>query len=159
MKSYETLEHTADIGLRIRGKSLEKLFLNAASGLFFLITGADEIKSEEKLIQQDFYLEAESLEELFLKWMKELLFVFSAHHWIPVRFDFHKGVGAALVAALPKTGQAQGPPLHLQATGYGVTYDPTRHGQHYEVKAVTYHQFKFEKKSDGSFEAEVILDI
>ncbi len=39
-KDFELVEHTADIGLKVYGKSEKELFINAARGMFFLITGS-----------------------------------------------------------------------------------------------------------------------
>ena len=36
-KFFEIIAHTADIGLKVYGKSIEALFVNAAKGLFVLI--------------------------------------------------------------------------------------------------------------------------
>lgn len=144
MKSrpFEILEHTADIGLRIRGKSLEELFLNAAAGLFFLIAGEDRPASAGKAPETKMKFSEEKTEQLFLKWLRELLFYFSAKRYIldSIRFE--------------ELNEKS-----LRASAGGWIFDPARDEQHYEVKAVTYHQFKFEKKKDGSFEAEMILDI
>ena len=41
MKNYELIEHTADVGIRVRGKGLNELFQNAAVAMF-------EIIAEEK---------------------------------------------------------------------------------------------------------------
>ena len=37
MKSYEVLNHTADIGIVAWGKSLEEVFAHPAQGFFYLI--------------------------------------------------------------------------------------------------------------------------
>ena len=71
MKPYEIIDHTADIGLRIRGRTLPELFTHAALGLFDLITDLDEIPLGKERIP--LHLKAEDLGDLFLKWLRELL--------------------------------------------------------------------------------------
>ena len=141
MIPYEVIEHTADIGLKIRGENLEALFRHAALGLFSLITDLDKIKQSENRASFNFQLEAENAGDLLLKWLREILFVFSVKRRVPCEVDFQniqqKKLSVKIEAGL---------------------FDPDRHEQRYEVKAVTYHGFKIEEK-DGGWVAEVILDI
>ena len=47
----------------------------------------------------------------------------------------------------------------LTATAFGEPFDPARHGIGREVKAVTYHGLSVERQPDGTWLAEVIVDI
>ncbi len=141
MIPYEVIEHTADIGLKIRGENLEALFRNASLGLFSLITNIDTIKQSENKVSLEFQLEAENAGELLLKWMREILFFFSAKRYIPCEINF-ENIQQKKLSVKIKTGN----------------FDPNKHEQRYEVKAVTYHGFKIEENPDG-WMAEVILDI
>ena len=47
----------------------------------------------------------------------------------------------------------------LTATAHGEPLDPTRHQLAREVKAITYHGLHAEKQPDGTWFAEVIVDI
>ena len=46
MRSYETFDHTADIGLIARGRTLKGLFANAAAGLVDLIVDPTGLREE-----------------------------------------------------------------------------------------------------------------
>ncbi|MBI3306969.1 MAG: archease [Candidatus Omnitrophica bacterium] len=139
---YKIIEHTADIGLKIYGATLEELFLNGALGFFSLITDTRILKkSEAKEEKVSFTLSSENAGDLFLKWLRELLFVFSTQKLILLDFDFR---------ILTEK--------QLEIEACGRVFDPQHHEQKYEVKAVTYHQFKMEKKKSG-WQAEVIFDI
>ena len=48
MKPYEYLEHTADMGLLVRGKNLSELLQNAAQGLFETIAVVDTIDETDQ---------------------------------------------------------------------------------------------------------------
>ena len=143
MKPYEIFEHTADIGLKIHGRNLEELFRHAALGLFDLITDTAQIKASPNARPEtvDLRLEAADEGELLLKWLRELLFLFSARKFVPYDFAFSEINSAALKARVSTA-----------------VFDPSAHEQKYEVKAVTYHEFKIRHDASG-WHAQVILDI
>ena len=138
MKGHEFFEHTADIGLKISGRDLPELFTHAAEAFLDLVTDPDEIREIHTV---EFQLKAEDAGELLLKWLRELLYFFSAKGMLFASFDFkilneHE----------------------LQAAARGEVFSPPRHESRHEVKAVTYHGFHLRKNSSG-FTAEVIVDI
>lgn len=47
MIPYEQIDISGDVGLRIRGSTLEELFANAAEGMFELITDIRTIQETE----------------------------------------------------------------------------------------------------------------
>jgi len=140
MKPYEVIEHTADVGLRIYGQNQQELFVHGALGLFDLITDIDKIKIEDASALS-FDLEEENLGDLFLSWLRELLFTFSTRQIVFKEFVFQELTDR-----------------RLKALGYGKVFDPKQDEQKCEVKAVTYYQFKLEKQKEG-WVAEVIFDI
>lgn len=141
--AYEPFEHTADIGLKIYGANREELFRHAARGLFELITDSDKIKEDQKAPVSDvqFKLNAEDCGLLLLKWLRELLFLFSTRKLVPLKIDFAKISEACLEAKIS-----------------GKIFNPDRHEQRYEVKAITYHEFGI-RKEDAGWTASVIVDI
>ena len=84
MKTYELIDHTADVGLKAYGKSLSEAFQNAAKGMFDIITDSSEIES---IGQYDIYLSADNLEQLLVDWLSELLYLHSAKNIV---FGFFK---------------------------------------------------------------------
>jgi len=83
MKKYEPFAHTADLGLRVWGKSLEELFTNAAEGMFSLITDIEKVMPKKRVA-----IEMEGLDEvsLLVNYLNELLFQFEAHGMLFSRF-------------------------------------------------------------------------
>jgi SHS2 domain-containing protein len=135
---YETFEHTADLGLRIRAADLDTLFAEAGQALFALIV--DDLASIEPRTRIDVQLPADERELLLFDWLRELLYRFDADHLLFSRFEVHVGEGGL-------SGSAWGEPL-----------DRARHVLGHEVKAITYHGLQVEKTALG-WEAEVIVDI
>ena len=134
---YEFFEHTADIGLRARGPTREALFIHAAQGLTELLVEQSVIAAQET---RDVTLRAESLEALFVAWLKELLFWFMTDRFVASQY-------ALTVEDTQATGRVQ-----------GGRFDPSRHSCGTEVKGVTYHQLRVQQTPHG-WEAAVILDV
>ena len=159
---YETFEHTADLGLRIRAASLERLFEEAAEALFaVLVVNLDQI---QPLDQKTFRLQAGSLEDLLHDWLSELLVLFALEKLVGRRFEVHLDRQQVPVAGPPEAvASIMGQPIFLEqevldATIWGGRLDPARHQLGPEVKAVTYHGLRVEKQPNGWL-AEVILDL
>ena len=135
---YETFEHTADLGLRIRADDLRGLFEEAARGLFsVIVTNFDDVRPVDEVT---FEVKGIEREELLRDWLAELLYAFHGRHLLLAQFDVR----------LDQAG--------LTATARGEPMDPDRHQIDAELKAVTYHGLKVEQDPDGWL-AEVIVDI
>ena len=139
MKPYEYLEHTADMGLLVWGKSLSELLRNAAQGLFETIAVVETIDETESIKIQ---LTAESVEELFVAWLDELIFRHETEEIFFKRADIHR---------CSKT--------EMSATVYGELVNFDKHEVYTEIKSVTYHQLEVLQKPDGSWRAQVIFDL
>ncbi len=136
---YETFEHTADLGLRVRAADLDGLFAEAGRGLFSLIVAnLDSVLPVEEV---SLGVVGEELDYLLFDWLNELLYLFETRRLVLVVFNVQVS-GAS-----------------VQATARGETFDPTRHQPEHEVKAITYHELKVVEEADGSCLAEVIVDI
>ncbi|MDD4909608.1 MAG: archease [Candidatus Omnitrophica bacterium] len=136
---YEFIEHTADIGIRVRGGSLEDLFKNAALAMFEII--AERKKSAPQSAKKHLKIKqtADTTDELFINWLSELLSLSSAKGLIFSDLKIEK---------MDETG--------LRATAAGEDSGNYRFNR--EIKAVTYHGFKLEQGPSG-WQAEVIFDV
>lgn len=135
---YETFEHTADLGLRIRAADLDTLFAEAAQALFATIV--DDRGSVQPRQCVEVNLGSDELSYLLFDWLNELLYRWDTEHLLFGRFEVHVS-DAGLV------GKAWGEPL-----------DRSRHTLSHEVKAITYHGLTVEQTADGWL-AEIIVDI
>ncbi|MFL5243287.1 MAG: archease [Gemmataceae bacterium] len=135
---FETFDHTADLGLRIRAGDLNTLFSEAARALTaVMVDNPESIEPRQKL---EIQVAADDLEFLLFDWLRELLYRFDAEHLLLVKFEVH-------VAGLALSAGVWGEPL-----------DRGRHVLAHEVKAITYHGLLVEQVADGWL-AEVIVDI
>jgi SHS2 domain-containing protein len=135
---YETFDHTADLGLRIRAADLDTLFAEAAWALFSVLV--EDLNTVTPVQRLDITLAGDDREYLLFDWLKELLYHFDAEHLLFSRFEVR----------VSETG--------LQGSVWGEPLDRGRHELAHEVKAITYHGLRVEPTPDGWL-AEVIVDI
>lgn len=139
-EKYQLLEHTADLMVAIYGRDLPELFRNAAFMLFDVMVDLNQV---EPNLTEEVELNSFNLEELFLDWLRELLYRFSARGFVPV---------AVVIEGLkPESGE-------LKAKLTGEIYQPEKHGLKIEIKTPTYHQYRLEKGPTG-WTATVVLDV
>lgn len=132
---YEELEHTADVGIRAYGDSVNEIFENAAMGMFDLMTDVSLVRPVGEVKVE---VQAHDLGSLLVDWLSELLFLHEVDHAFFAEF----------VVAVEG--------LDLRGTARGEEVDPGRHRLEAQVKAVTYH--KLEVNPEEGY-ATVIFDI
>lgn len=132
---FEEIEHTADVGIRAYGATLDELFANAAEGMFSLVADLDLVKQVGEI---EVRLEAEDLPTLLLRWLSELLYIHDTQHLLFASFDL----------------QVTGTSLRGRARGEAI--DKTRHELKLVLKAVTRHRLTVDPEKGV---AEVIFDI
>ena len=138
MKTYELIEHTADVGIKAYGKNISESFENAAKGMFDIITDKSEI---ETVGEYEIHLEAQDLEQLLVDWLSELLFLNSAKNLV---FSFFK-------VELDEKSNS------LSAHVFGEKYDISKHKIGTEIKAVTYHILEVRNKRP--YHVQILFDI
>ncbi len=131
---HELLEHTADLGVRAHGATLEELFEQATLGLAEVL-GAWRPGGGEVL---PVAVEAGDRGGLLVDWLNEVVYV--------------QEVRGASLAAVDVERVADG-----RAAG-SLTLAPEPPSGGIYVKAVTYHQLKVERRA-GGWLAEVYLDV
>ena len=135
---YETFEHTADLGIRVRAAELDALFADAARGLFsVLVEDLDAVRPEREVTVR---IDGREKDYLLFDWLNELLFRFETERWLFSEFT----------VTVSDSG--------LAACARGEPVDLGRHQLSHEVKAITYHHLGVEQTVDG-WCAEVIVDI
>ncbi len=138
MKKYQTFDHTADVGIRVFGRTLEEVFVNAAYALFDQRT---DLKKVREKISQEISVQGADREDLLIRWLGELLFLADSRGYLFREFSIRR---------LDSTS--------LKAVARGEIFDPSRHRLKTEIKAVTYHQVGVKETHEG-WEARVIFDI
>jgi SHS2 domain-containing protein len=135
MEPFKIIDHEADIGFEIYGKTLEELFHNAAFALFSLIVEADDIKAEKGK-----KLEIKDSDGLLIVFLNELLYFWETEGFIPRDLSFKIANG------------------RLSGKVIGGLFNPDNHIIKREIKAATYHRFSINEEN-GMLKATVILDI
>lgn len=130
---YERIEHTADLAIRVTGRDLLDLFANAAAALFDLMAEAPKVGDRRR----DLVVEAADVEELFVDWLNQLIFLHEIHGETYTRFD---------ITAIS--------PTELRTTVYG---GPTSRKLK-TIKAATFHELLVAETDEGAF-AQIIFDV
>jgi SHS2 domain-containing protein len=135
MMGFEEIEHTADKALRIFGTNLTELFLSAAAGLTHLM--AADVFDISTEIEKSIELEAIDAESLLVEWLSELAYWAESEMLIFKKFRIRQATAT-----------------HLKAKIFGgKTSMLEKH-----IKAVTYHNLKIIKTSEG-LEATIVFDV
>lgn len=146
MKEFEILDISGDVGIKAFGRDVQEAFINAAIGMYSLITSLDKIEEKDTI---DITVEDNSLDSLLVSWLNELIFHFDTYGFIGRKIEsLHLRGG----------GMVRDEVCKLKATIWGEEFDPKRHEGKLLIKAATYHKLKIEKVS-GIYEIHVIFDI
>jgi len=140
MGTIETFDHTADVGLRVRGDDLDDLFRTAAEGLVDYVVANREAVRVERV--EAVSLRADSTADLLFGWLDEIIFRTETTHTLFGRLDVRVAADGLSLAA-----EIGGEPI-----------DRDRHVLDHEVKAVTRHGFILVREGER-WAAEMILDI
>lgn len=138
MKQFEILDISGDAGIRAYGRDLPELFINAAAGMYSLITDLKDVQGKKTL---EVSAGGSSLKGLLVSFLNELVFHFDTYGFIGKNIT---------ITALDNSS--------VSATISGEEFDPDRHKGKLLIKAATYHKLKVEKRTDR-WETEVIFDI
>ncbi|HBE44794.1 MAG TPA: archease [Deltaproteobacteria bacterium] len=134
MLNFKLLDHEADVGFEVYGRSLEEVFENAAHALFSLIVDRETVEPEIGK-----RIEVEGNGELLIVFLNELLYLWDTEGFIPKELSLK---------------------INNKVTGnvVGQLFDPHRHIIKTEVKAVTYHKFSLKETGEG-FVATLVVDV
>src|SRR6516225_1635921 len=113
---YETFEHTADLGLRVRAADLNTLFAEAATCLFSaVVEDIGTIEAKESITIE---LAGTNREFLLFDWLRDLLLKCEEDHMVFGKFEVQVRAGG------------------LTGIASGESFDPERHQLAHEVKAI-----------------------
>jgi SHS2 domain-containing protein len=144
MGTYAVFDHTADVGLEVRGRDLADVLATAARAVFdqVLEDRPEAVETAETVEAACDPELAPDPAEVLVAWLQELLYRFETARLVPLEVEVESADGEAVRARV----------------GFG-RFDPGRHGTRLEVKAVTYHGLQVREEADGSWLARLILDV
>ena len=135
--SFTELDHTADVLIRVQGRTIDELFSESARAMFSVMYGGPCTGG----IVRTFTLESdEGLESLLHDYLSELLFITDAESLVCCSFR---------VAIIGST---------LTATVEGEDFDPERHGGGTIIKGISYSGLQIVKE-DGGYVLEILFDV
>jgi SHS2 domain-containing protein len=141
---YELMEHTADAMVRVRGRTLAEILINAAFAMFDLQYSLDRVEaSEERKVEAS----APDREMLLVRLLTALLSLSEAEEIVFKEFD-------VVATHDPMTG-GPGDRFRARCVARGERFDPARHERRIHVKAVTYHMLQVDEERG---EAVVVFD-
>ena len=138
-KGFKVFYTTADIGISVKGKTLENLFKNAAKGLSYLLV--KKINSVNSFSLKKIKLKAPSTEGFLVKFLNELLFFYETEFLLYKDVKFHRFSDLEIIADIEFINLTDG------------NFTPF-----YDIKAATYHNLKIVKKRVYYY-ANIIFDI
>ena len=136
MKKFELIEHTADVGIKAFGETLSESFENAAKGMFEIISDSNINEVGEHHIE----IKSQNIEQLLVDFLSELLYIHTVEYIMFNRCEVEINKGE----------------FSLNANVFGENFDEKKH-EITEIKAVTYHMLKVEKKD--LWTVQVLFDI
>jgi len=144
MKNYELLDDItmADIAFRTRGRELDELFFNGAMALMSEMM--EDTDSISKNISKEITLNNEEIDLLYFDFLQE--------------FIFFKDSEFLLLLPGSISIEWKDKKFILKSTLTGEKIDLGKHQFRVDIKAVTMHHLKVEKKSDLWF-ATAVIDV
>ncbi len=136
--NFTLLDHTADLGIIVRGTDLTNLFEGAAQSMIQIMVRAKPAKKTKAL---KLTVSGEDLADLMVRWLGEILYLFEGENEV---------VTAVHIDSIS--------PSHLDASLETVPFDLDLHEMLCEIKAVTYHQIEVAEKNNH-WEARIIFDL
>jgi SHS2 domain-containing protein len=130
---FAEIEHTADVALRVWGQDLQDLFVNAASGLTWLLSDPATV---DPISSTSFDLDGYDTETLLVTWLGELLYLYERDGIVFTSFSLEVT------------------PTHLKGTARGGRSQEAR--QH--IKAVTFSELDIQHTERG-LETVLVFDV
>lgn len=137
-RGYEYIEHTADLGFKAYGSTLQAMFANAAAALIGVMVDRETVQPK---LERALQVGGQDLDTVLVSWLNELLYVFDIEQVFLTQFNF---------AYISDHG--------LEAIAKGEAMDPKHHHIKTTIKAVTYHQL-YVKERNGLWRCRVFLDL
>ena len=127
MRKFEYIEHTADIGVKAYGDTIDMAFANAAEAMFALMTDDSDIDPAES-VRLD--IEAMDREGLLVKFLSELIVLHESENLVLTDFNVELADN------------------RLAATIKGERFSEKKHGGGTYVKGVSYHMLEIVEHED-----------
>lgn len=139
MKLYKLIDHTADLGIEVTGRTKRDLFTKAALSLMDLLVERKGTPTGVK--KKALSVEGSDPADLLINFLREILYLFNAEALIVEECSIQECTNQRLVAKLRVE-----------------PYNKEKYSMKMEIKAVTYHGLRMERTKSG-WVARVIFDV
>ncbi len=139
MKLYKLIDHTADLGIEVTGRTKKELFTKAALSLMDIVGERKETPSCGK--EKTLTVEGSDPADLLINFLREILYLFNGEALTVEDCNIQECSNQRLVAKLRVE-----------------PYNKEKYSMKMEVKAVTYHGLSVERTNSG-WKARVIFDV
>lgn len=156
--SYKFLEHTADIKIEVKSRTLEEAFISSAAALKEVVSG--DIKAKSK-IEKKIEIEAKDRERLLYEFLEHFLFLLDAEDFLfssikslnisQEKMKQHSKIKSKSSNILNKSSN-----FKLKATILGD--NASNYTFSNNVKAITYNDMII-KQNNNSFLIQFVLDV
>ncbi len=136
---YRFLKHTADVMFEVEASSLNKLFEDAGKAVMATMA---ELKTVKPRVRKEIKLKANKIEDLLYDFLAEIIYLKDSEFMM--FSDFNVKIDEKKVS--------------LNAEIKGDKIDAVKQKLGVDVKAVTMHEFKVEKR-EKKWYAKVLLDV
>ncbi len=150
MIEFHTLDHTADIGIKAYGNTIENLFCNTAIAMFSLMADIDKVKPSKSFYVQ---IKGEDEENLIIKWLNELLYLYETELCLFNKFDLK----IENIYCDEINNSTENNKLLLKASIWGEDIDLEKHHIKTHIKGATYH--KLEIRKNKIYSASIFFDV
>lgn len=133
-KPFEILGHTADVRLRVTGRTVEELFRNALRGMSSVIKSG----AKGEVSKREVEVHSQDQTALLVDFLNEVLYMSNINKEVYTDIAFRKLGEVSLI------GELSGAPIS--------EFDE-------DIKAVTYHEAEIVKSPEGLFEVTLVFDI
>jgi SHS2 domain-containing protein len=136
--AWEHFAHGADIGIRGAGPTKEAAFEQIALALTSVITDLESVRPERAV---PINCEAQSDDLLLVDWLNALVYEMATRRML---------FGAFVVTIEDS---------RLHATAWGESVDRVRHEPAVEVKGATYTALRVDRREDGQWVVQCVVDV
>lgn len=135
--NFKFFEHTADIGIILEEKTLEKLIEKIILVFSDLTTDLSKLGNS---INMRISISADNLEDMIIRLLEEVIFLFETKKFLPSECS----------VILKNTS--------VTCDMKGDMFDTSRHPSKFVIKAITYHQFNI-KKDKNRWILKAVFDV
>lgn len=137
---FEVFPHTADVRLKVWGRTIKELFLNALKGVaFYLKPDVGELGRRAEKVKHAVSVEAVDINSLLIEFLSEVI----------AQADIQNAIFTS--ATFKKFGENF---LEGEIAGFAVE------GFDKDIKAVSYHEVDIRKNQDtGAYETILVFDV